>query len=108
METDTTVTLDGTPKTARSRRNPRGVFQKIPGKNSSWWIRYIDAQGHYRREKAGTWGSACKLYNKRKNEALQGRKLPETLRKASVSFAEIARDTLEYSRATKVPGGVPD
>jgi integrase len=43
------------------------------------------------------------LYRKRKTEALEGRKLPEKLRQAPVSLPQIARDTLEYSRATKVP-----
>jgi hypothetical protein len=77
------------------RRNPRGVFQKVPGKHSPWWICYWDAQGRKRREKAGTKSAAIDLYRKRKNEALQGKKLPETLRRATVTFAEIAKDALE-------------
>jgi len=40
---------------------------------------------------------------KRKTEVLQGKKLSETLRQTHASFAEIARDALEYSRASKVP-----
>ena len=40
---------------------------------------------------------------KRKTEVLQGKKLPETLRQTHASFAEIARDSLEYSLASKVP-----
>ncbi|HVC00149.1 MAG TPA: site-specific integrase [Candidatus Dormibacteraeota bacterium] len=82
----------------RSRRNPRGIFERKPG---MWWIRYIDAQGRYRREKAGTKGMAIELYRKRKTEALAGKKLPEKLRRATVSFAEIARDALAYSKANK-------
>ena len=40
-------------------------------------------------------------YRKRKTEALQGKKLPEKLRRATVTFAEIARDALAYSKAHK-------
>jgi integrase len=77
------------------------VFQKVPGKNSPWWIRYVDAQGRFRREKAGTKGTAIDLYRKRKNEALEGKKLPEKLRRAAASFNEIAADALAHSKAHK-------
>jgi site-specific recombinase XerD len=83
------------------RRNPRGVFQKVPGKKSAWWICYWDSQGRKRREKAGTKSAAIDLYRKRKNEALEGKKLPERLRRATVSFEEIARDALAYSKIHK-------
>lgn len=86
---------------AERRRNPRGVFEKVPG-SGVWWIRYADATGHIRREKAGTKSVALALYRKRKTEVLEGKKLPENLRRANVAFEEIARDTLEYSRTTKV------
>jgi|SRR6185437_5523876 len=72
----------------------RGIFERKPGE---WWIRFVDAQGRYRREKAGTWASARDLYTKRKNDALEGRKLPEKLRRAPVSFKEIASDALAWS-----------
>lgn len=80
-------------KPVSRRRNPRGVYEKVAG-SRQWWIRYVDAQGRYRREKAGTKGSAIKLYQKRKTEALQGRKLPEVLRRAAVSFKQIADDAI--------------
>jgi len=80
----------------RKRRNPRGVYEKSPG---NWYIRYVDAPGRYRREKGGTKGTALDLYRKRKTEALIGTKLPEKLRRATVTFADIARDTLAYSKA---------
>jgi site-specific recombinase XerD len=80
----------------RKGRNPRGVYEKSPG---VWYIRYVDAQGRYRREKAGTKGTATELYRKRKVEALQGKKLPEKLRRATVTFADISRDALAYSKA---------
>jgi site-specific recombinase XerD len=83
---------------ARKRRSPRGVFER---KRGEWWIRYTDAQGRYRREKAGTKGMAIDLYRKRKVEALEGKKLPERLRRATVTFAEIAKEALAYSKVHK-------
>jgi len=85
-------------KTHRGRagKPQRGIFEKVSG-SGIWWIRYVDAQGRYRREKAGTWGNADKLLSKRKNEALQGKKLPETLRFAPVTFREIAAEALAWS-----------
>jgi integrase len=79
----------------------RGVFEKLPG-SGAWWVRYADATGHIRREKAGTKSAALTLYRKRKTEVLEGKKLPKNLRRANVAFEEIALDTLEYSRTTKV------
>jgi site-specific recombinase XerD len=101
METNT-VPLPEVKAETKERRNPRGVFQKMPGKNSPWWICYWDAQGRKRREKAGTKSAAIDLYRKRKQEALEGVKLPERLRRATVSFAEIAKDALAYSKANKL------
>jgi site-specific recombinase XerD len=101
MQTDT-ITLTDTKAQRKTRRNPRGVFQKTPGKNSAWWICFWDAQGRKRREKAGTKSAAIDLYRKRKNEALEGKKLPEKLRRATVSFAVIAKDALAYSKANKL------
>jgi hypothetical protein len=57
--------------------------------------------GRIRREKAGTKSSALTLYRKRKTESLQGKKLPESLRSPMVSFAELAREALAYSKANK-------
>ena len=99
METETQVVIP--PKVAKKKgRNARGVFQKVPG-SDVWWIRFIDAKGRFRREKAGTKGMAIDLYRKRKVEALEGKKLPERLRRATVTFAEIARDALGYSKVHK-------
>jgi site-specific recombinase XerD len=99
METETLVLAPQ--KLAKKRgRNARGVFEKVPG-SEIWWIRFIDARGRFRREKAGTKGMAIDLYRKRKTEALQGKKLPERLRRATVTFAEIARDALIYSKIHK-------
>lgn len=83
-------------------RNQRGIFEKIPG-SGVWWIHWYDASGRRHREKAGTKSGAIALYHKRKHQALEGRKLPEKLRSAGVSFAELVKDALEHSRARKVP-----
>lgn len=87
-------------KAERKARRVRGVYEKVPG-SGIWWIRYLDAQGRLRREKAGNKGMAIKLVDKRRTEALKGKKLPETLRHATVTFADISRDALAYSKAHK-------
>jgi integrase len=73
----------------------RGIFEKVPG-SGIWWVRYTDAAGRLRREKAGARAAARDLYIKRKNDALIGRKLPEKLRRAPVLFREIAYDAIVY------------
>ena len=104
METETLAVTpakaEGKKRRARAGKPDRGIFEKVPA-SGVWWIRYVDAQGRYRREKAGTWGNADKLLTKRKNEALQGKKLPETLRQRLVPLAEIVDDALAYSRKHK-------
>jgi len=101
MRTETLLLKDAEAH-RKTLRNPRGVFQKVPGKTSPWWICYWDAQGRKRREKAGTKSAAIDLYRKRKNEALEGKKLPERLRRPTISFAEIANDALVYSKTNKL------
>lgn len=99
MQTDTIpVTTESASR--KAHRNPRGVFEKVTD-SGEWWIRYVDAQGRLRREKAGTKSTAIDLYRKRKMEALQGKKLPEKLRRAITTFQEISKDTLEYSKVHK-------
>jgi site-specific recombinase XerD len=78
----------------------RGVFEREPG-SGIWWVRYFDAQGRLRREKAGTKSAAIALYRKRKTEALEGKKLPEKLRRPPTTFMEISRDALRYSEDHK-------
>jgi site-specific recombinase XerD len=87
------------PQRGRESAKVRGVYEREPG---VWYIRYVDSQGRYRREKAGTKSAAIDLYRKRKTEALMGKKLPEKLRRATITFADIARDALAYSKAHKL------
>lgn len=82
------------------RAKQRGVFERPKG-SGIWWARYLGSDGRIHREKAGTWASARDLYIKRKKEALEGKKLPEKLRRATVIFSEIAKDALAHSRIHK-------
>jgi integrase len=75
----------------------RGLFEKVTG-SGVWWICYFDSEHKRRREKAGTWSNARDLYHKRKLEALQGRKLPETLRPKRLLFSTLADDAIVYVR----------
>jgi integrase len=79
-------------------KSVRGVFQKEPG-SATWWVRYVDAQGRFRREKAGSKGDAIDLYRKRKADALRAQKLPEKLRKRVVRFSELCDDAAKYAEA---------
>ena len=65
-----------------------GIFEKDPG-SGVWWICYFDQFGKKRREKPGTKSVAIKLYGKRKQQVLEGKKLPENLRKPSVKFNQL-------------------
>jgi site-specific recombinase XerD len=100
MQTNT-VTLTSAHAEPKARRNPRGVFEKIPG-SGVWWVRHADVMGRIRREKAGSKSAALTLYRKRKTESLQRKKLPESLRSPMVSFAELANGALAYSKAHKL------
>jgi len=78
-----------------SGKAKRGVYEKEPG-SGIWWIRYVDGSGRYRREKVGAYSLAVKLLDKRRGEAVQGKKLPETLRRRMVPFTELADDAIRY------------
>ena len=83
---------------AKKDQHPRGIFER-PKASGVWWVRYAAADGREHREKAGTKGMALALYRKRKTEALAGKKLPERLRARAVTFADLAKDALAYSKA---------
>jgi integrase len=84
----------------KERDKQRGIFEKVPG-DDKWWIRYTDSDKRYRREYAGTYRQAVNLHRKRKTEALQGVKMPDNFRKIAVTFAELAKDALEWSKTHK-------
>jgi hypothetical protein len=76
----------------------RGLFEKVPG-SGIWWVRYTDAEGRLRREKAGTKSDASDLYRLRKADALRRIKLPTKLRQRIVPFAELCADAEAYTKA---------
>jgi integrase len=78
----------------------RGIFEKEPD-SGIWWICYFDQFGKKRREKAGAKSVAIKLYGKRKQQVLEGKKLPEIFRKPSVNFGQLTDDALAYSKRNK-------
>lgn len=78
----------------------RGIYEKVPG-SGAWWIVYFDQFGKRRREKAGSKSIAIKLYGKRKQQVLEGKKLPELFRKPSVNFSQLIEDALAYSKRNK-------
>jgi integrase len=76
----------------------RGVFEKVPGSNV-WWIRFVDCDGAYHREKIGSKSAAIKVYQKRKTEALEGVKLP-SLRRRKIQFSELADLAIKHIEGT--------
>ena len=82
----------------RVTKKVRGVFERPTG-SGIWWIQYFDSEGRRRREKAGTRGSAIDLCRKRKQQALEKKKLPERLRVRVVRFEELAEDAEAYCKA---------
>jgi integrase len=81
----------------------RGIYERIRG-SGLWWIRFSDGTGRERREKAGTRSAARKLYSKRKQEVLEGRKLPESLRARTATFGKLLDAAKEHSDRDTPPG----
>jgi integrase len=77
----------------------RGIFEKQRG-TGIWWIRFTDASGRYRRERVGAFGLAQKLLDKRRGEAVTGKKLPEILRRKVASFSDLVADAIAYVERT--------
>jgi integrase len=92
----------GTPSKAQEEEEMklRGIYERDPG-SGVWWIVYFDQFGKRRREKAGSKSIAIKLYGKRKQQVLEGKKLPELFRKPSINFSQLADDALVYSKRNK-------
>jgi integrase len=82
------------------RTKERGIFEKVAD-SGIFWVRYTDGQGRYRREVAGTYSQAAKLLSKRRGEALQRKKLLESLRRRAITFSELADDARRYSEQHK-------
>lgn len=84
-------------------KGQRGVFER-PKDSGTWWIRYADENGRERREKAGTKSAAKLLYQKRKQHALEGKKLPEKLRARTIAYGELLDDAVEDCEQRPVAG----
>ena len=84
-----------------SASSARGIYEKV-AHSGIWWIRLADSTGKIRREKAGTKANARNLYQRRKAEALQGKKLPETLRRNPITFSVIAEDARVVQSAAQI------
>src|SRR4029077_6524494 len=91
---------EGVKRDTKQAKKQRGVFEKLPG-SGVWWVRFADSSGRIRREKVGSKSAAIKLYQKRKTQVLEGKKLPENLRRKAVLFSELAADALQYSKTHK-------
>jgi site-specific recombinase XerD len=75
---------------ARRKEEPkRGIFEKTPN-SGTWWIRYTDGAGRYKREKVGPRGAAVALYEKRKTDARMGVKMPDNIRHRGITFQQLA------------------
>jgi integrase len=79
----------------------RGVFEKKTG-SGIWWIQYFDSEGRRQREKVGRKSTALVLYQKRRTEISEGKKLPLLRNTPIVKFDEIAADALEYSKSHNI------
>jgi integrase len=79
----------------------RGVFEKKSG-SGIWWIQYFDSEGRRHREKVGRKSTALVLYQKRRTEISEGKKLPLLRNTPIVKFDEIAADALEYSKSHNI------
>jgi site-specific recombinase XerD len=76
----------------------RGVWERIPG-SGVYWVRFRDADGKLRREKAGRKSDAIDLFRKRTEERRVGVKLPENLRAVGVKFGALCDDIQVFSEA---------
>jgi len=83
------------PKEA-TKKKVRGIFERPP-KSGIWWISY-QRHGVRKREKVGRKSDALDLYRVRKTEILSGKKLPQNIRHAEVTFGTLVDAIAEYSR----------
>lgn len=82
---------------------PRAKKERgISKKGSYFWIQWTDGEGNRHREKAGaTLTQARQLLEKKRTEALQGKKLPELNRRRAITLAELVKKYAAETRANK-------
>jgi integrase len=84
---------------SKTKSQQRGVYERVKG-SGIYYARYR-VKGKLYREIAGTRTQATKLYKLRTAEALQG-KLPPALRNMkAVTFGELAKSAIEWSKINK-------
>lgn len=71
----------------------RGIYEVKPG---IWAVRYADAEGRLRRERAGSRSAALDLYHKRKAEVKAGIKLPHNLRFKGETVADLGQKAIDF------------
>src|ERR1039457_6136824 len=81
-----------------AKKETLGVGERVAG-SGVYWIRYRDAARKRHWEKVGRQSDAIVLLEKRKREAVLGRKLPELQRGKGPTFSELCEDALAYSKA---------
>jgi site-specific recombinase XerD len=79
------------------QRTIRGVIERIPG-SGIWYVSYYDAEGKHHREKIGRWSTAVKVYEKRKQEILEGKFVPPA-RAKRITFRELAKARMESKKS---------
>lgn len=82
---------------AKEPARERGIFEKVKG-SGKWCIRYTGADGKRHEETVGRHGDAIDLLAKRRHEKLLAKKLPEKAITKDITFGELAKDALLYSR----------
>lgn len=87
--------------TEKRQIKQRGVFEKRVG-SGIWWIQYFDSDGQRHREKVGRKSAALMLYQKRRTDLSEGKKLPILRNTPILRFEEIAADALEYSKSHNI------
>jgi integrase len=84
-----------------TKKNPQGVFEKVTG-SGIYWIRYTMASGKRRSERIGSKAAAMRMYQLRKSQVWEGKKLPASVRmQRAVLFSELVEDMLSYSKTHK-------
>lgn len=83
----------------REPKKARGVYE-YPRRSGRWWIQLFYG-GRRHREYAGTREMAVDLLAKKRLARLRSDKLPESIRRAPVTFVDIAKAGLDWSREHK-------
>ena len=77
---------------------PGGVFERPIG-SRIFWIRFTDADGNPRCEKAASKSNAIKLLDVRHYEKLQGKLLEKVTAQKKLLFADLIGDAIEHDFA---------